>query len=450
MHCRGLTASLFSLAVLAAFVPGSALLSRAQQSSAAAGAVTVADYQRAEKFLAYNTRPLVFHEVRAMWLSGDRFWYRDTGPDGTQFVMYDAAHGTRQPAFDHAKIAAALSTAGGKTYDAGHLPFMGFEFSPDEKAISFPLHGQTWKCDLQAYSCAAEAKRNETEAKPAPGVKSPDGKSEAFIRDWNLWVRDVASGKETQLTTDGVKDFGYATDNAGWTTATAPSCSGRPIPRRSPPTSRTSAASAKCIWSNTKVGHPKLEAWKYPLPGDDVVTTIQRVIIDVDGPRSFACRCRRTSTARPCATTSAAAAATGPTWSGVPTRRTWRSSPLRAITSTRHLRVADAATGAVRDVLEETVDPVSSPARAGSTGITCRHRTKSSGFPSASNWGHLYLYDLATGKLKNQITTGDWNVTQVLQVDEKNRVIYFLGDGREKGEIPTSAISTAWVSTARI
>ena len=46
---------------------------------------------------------------------------------------------------------------------------------------------------------------------------SPDKTKAAFIRDYNLWVRDVATGKETQLTTDGVKDYGYATDNAGWT-----------------------------------------------------------------------------------------------------------------------------------------------------------------------------------------------------------------------------------------
>ena len=45
---------------------------------------------------------------------------------------------------------------------------------------------------------------------------SPNKKLGAFIRDYNLWVRDVESGSETQLTTDGVKDYGYATNNAGW------------------------------------------------------------------------------------------------------------------------------------------------------------------------------------------------------------------------------------------
>ncbi len=90
----------------------------------------------------------------AKWLPDERFWYRDLGPDGSEFVLYDAAHGTRQPAFDHAKLAAALSAAAGATYDAAHLPFMSFEFSADGKSISFQVKAQHWNCDLQAYRCA--------------------------------------------------------------------------------------------------------------------------------------------------------------------------------------------------------------------------------------------------------------------------------------------------------
>ena len=192
--------SLLSLAALAAAPLGLAPMSTAQQMSGRV-ALAVADYQRAEKFLPYNTRPLVFHEVRATWLSGDRFWYRNTGPNGIEFVIYDAARSTRQPAFDHAKVAAAISAAAGKSYDAGHLPFMTFEFSSDERAISFPLLAQDWKCDLQANSCTAEGKRDDPGRASNPSAKSPDGKSIAFIRDWNLWLRDIATGKETQLTT---------------------------------------------------------------------------------------------------------------------------------------------------------------------------------------------------------------------------------------------------------
>ena len=57
-------------------------------------------------------------------------------------------------------------------------------------------------------------------------------------------------------------------------------------------------------------------------------------------------------------------------------------------------------------------------------------------FSERDNWGQLYLYDLETGKLKNQITSGDGNVTQLLRVDESRRVLYFLGVGREKGRDP--------------
>src|SRR2546422_459870 len=95
-------------------------------------AVTAADYARAEKFLPYNTTPLVLNTVRATWLAqGDRFWYRNLGAAGSEFVLLDAASGAREPAFNHAKIAAALGAMTGQTMDAAHLPFQEIEFSPD-------------------------------------------------------------------------------------------------------------------------------------------------------------------------------------------------------------------------------------------------------------------------------------------------------------------------------
>src|SRR5258707_15655844 len=76
--------------------------------------VTSADYARAEKFMAYNTAPLVLHSGgRVTWLADDRFWYRTTTTAGTEFVLVDAARGTSRPAFDRVKLAAALSAAAG-------------------------------------------------------------------------------------------------------------------------------------------------------------------------------------------------------------------------------------------------------------------------------------------------------------------------------------------------
>ena len=416
----------------AAFAP----LCAARQTSGSAGAVTASDYQRAEKFLPYNTTPLVFHKVRATWLPGDRFWYRDTGPDRIEFVLFDAARGTHQPAFDHAKVAAALSAAAGKSYDAAHLPFMTFEFSEDEKAISFTVRGQDWRCDLQANRCTSRGEGRETEREPAPEVNSPDGKSAAFIRDWNLWLRDVASGKETQLTTDGVKDFGYATDNAGWIHSDRPILLWSPDSKKIATFQQDQRGTGEMYLVETRVGHPKLEEWKYPLPGDKVVTMIERVIIDLGGDggglkvirlqmppdqhRSTLCddvECR------------------GGEWADVE----WSpdAKHLAFVSTSRDhkhetLRLADAATGAVRDVMEEGV---ATQFESGQGRVNWHYLPASNEVIWCSErdgWSHLYLYDLTTGRLKNQITSGEWPVTQVLHVDEKNRVIYFVADGREK------------------
>src|SRR2546426_10518052 len=79
--------------------------------------LTADDYARAEKFMGYNTNPLVLHSgVWPTWLPDDRFWYRVTTENGTEFVLVDAGKGTRGAAFDEAKVAAGLSSAAGTQY----------------------------------------------------------------------------------------------------------------------------------------------------------------------------------------------------------------------------------------------------------------------------------------------------------------------------------------------
>ena len=76
--------------------------------------LTTADYQRAEKMMTGNTSPLVYRSgVRPNWLPDERFWYRVTTADGAEIVLVDPAKGTRALAFDHAKLAAALTAASG-------------------------------------------------------------------------------------------------------------------------------------------------------------------------------------------------------------------------------------------------------------------------------------------------------------------------------------------------
>ncbi len=392
--------------------------------------VTAADYARAEKFMGYNTNPLVQHNIQPAWLPDGRFWFRDASADGSEFVVFNPVKQMREPAFDHEKLAAALSKAAGKHYDKAHLPFNRFEYSSGEKSIVFAISGKQWTCDVKGDSCS-----EQTGGQPHPDeVLSPDKKRAAFIRDYNLWMRDAATGKETQLTTDGVKDYGYATNNAGWIHGDDPVLMWSPDSKKIATFQQDQRKVGDMYLVETKVGHPKLEAWKYPLPGDDVVTMIERVIIDPeahkvirlkmppDQHRTTLCddlKCRD--------------------WTDVQ----WSpdASKLVFVSSTRDhkqatLRVADASTGEVRDVLEEKVETQYESGWRRSNWHYLAGSNEVIWFSERSNWGHLYLYDFATGALKHAITSGDWVVTEIVWVDEKERVVYFMAAGKEPGRNP--------------
>jgi dipeptidyl aminopeptidase/acylaminoacyl peptidase len=187
---------------------------------------------------------------------------------------------------------------------------------------------------------------------------------------------------------------------------------------------------------DTRVGHPQLQAWKYPLPGDEKVTMIQRVIIEVDSPRIIRLKLDPDQHR---STLCDDVQCRGGEWADVE----WSpdAKQLAFVSTSRdhkraQLRIANAATGDIREVLEET-----SPTQyeSGQGRVNWRYLPASNEiiwYSERDNWGQLYLYDATTGKLKNQITTGEGPVTQLLKVDEKNRLLYFLADGKEKGRDP--------------
>ena len=251
-------------------------------------------------------------------------------------------------------------------------------------------------------------------------------------------MRDVATGKETALTTDGVKDFGYATDNAGWTHSDRPIVLWSPDSKKIATFQQDQRGVGEMYLVDTRVGHPNLQAWKYPLPGDDVVTMIQRVVIDAGGETPKVVRLQMPPDQHR-STLCDDVACRGGEWADVQ----WSpdATHLAFVSTSRdhrreQLRVADASTGAIRDVLEETVPTFF---ESGNGAVNWRYLPASNEilwFSERDNWGQLYLYDLQTGRLKNQVTTGEGNVTQLLKVDEKARTLYFLGVGREKGRDP--------------
>jgi dipeptidyl-peptidase-4 len=395
-------------------------------------AVSAADYARAEQFLGYNTNPLVANgPVQANWLADDRFWYRNVTAAGSEFILVDAARATKAPAFNHAAVAATLTTALGKPVTATRLPFTQITLAADARSFSFDNENKRWTCDVAGAACTSA----DRPARLANSITSPDGKLAAFIKDYNLWIRDLATGTDKQLTTDGIKDYGYATDNAGWIRSDSPVLVWSPDSKKIATFQQDQRKAGDMYLVNTVAGHPTLSAWKYPLPGDEFVTMIERVVIEVDGPKVTRLKMgpdqHRSSLCDDIKC--------GGEWVDVQ----WNpdSSQVSFVSTSRNhqqanLRVADVATGAIREVLEEKGETF---LESGNGKVNWKYLPGSNEaiwFSQKDNWGHLYMHDLQTGQQKYPITSGDGNVTQLTRVDEANRMLYFQGVGRERGRDP--------------
>ena len=394
--------------------------------------LTAEDYRRGEGALTAHTTPLVFRdEVRPNWIDDHRFWYRNTIPQGQEFILVDAQNKWKKRAFDHKKLAAALSQAIGQKYSAFELPLSDFEFTDQERAIVFKAKGRRFTCELKNYTCTSEEAPERLGRKFFP---SPDGTKAAFIRDFNLWVKNLATGEETQLTTDGQEDFGYATNNAGWIKSERPVLLWSPDSKKIATFQHDGRGVGDMYLATTNVGHPKLEAWKYPLPGDSLIFRIHRVVIHLDGPKVV--RLQMPPDPHRSSTTDHVAGRDGTfldvEWSADAAQLAFLSNSRDHKEAVLH--VADPKTGKVRKVLEEREETFFESGYQ----MSNWHVLKGSGeviwFSQRSDWGHLYLYELASGKLKQPITQGEWNVLQVLKIDEKNRIIYFTGAGREAGD----------------
>ncbi len=394
--------------------------------------LTVEDYKQGEMSLWQHTNPLIIGgNVKPHWIDENQFWYQNSIEDGKEFILVNIEKRHKMRAFDHEKLAKALSRVVGKDYDPFDLPFSSFEFADNKKAIVFNIRSTQYTFDSNASQCTPSEAPEKADRKSS---LSPDGKKAAFIREHNLWVKDLESGKETQLTTDGVKDFGYATNNAGWIKKDKPVLLWSPDSRKIATFQHDGRGVGEMYLATTNVGHPELEAWKYPLPGDSLIFRIHRVVIHLDGPKVV--RLQMEPDPHRSSFTDHIATRRGDfgdvEWSE-------DGSQLAFLSNSRDhkeavLRVANPKTGEVRTVLDENVKTFFESGYKMSNWHVLPESNDVIWYSQRSNWGHLYLYDLETGKLKNEITKGEWNVIQVLKIDKENGVIYFYGVGKEEGD----------------
>jgi dipeptidyl-peptidase-4 len=376
--------------------------------------LTTADYDRAVKMLAPNLTGLVVGDVvNVNWLPGGRFWYTRTTSNGNENIVIDPVKKTRdivQAPPPGGQPSAETAGRGGRGGGGGRGGRGG-----GRAGVTLSR-----TCGPNATGMTG----------PPPASMSPDGKKAVFICDWNLWVKDVASGQERQLTTDGVKDFGYATSNAGWATSAAPALSWSPDSRKIATQQQDERKVGDMYLVETPVngGHPVLRAWKYPLPGDPDVAMISRVVIDVDTGKIKRLLMKpdfhRGMSEDNIDMTEYLWSPDGSQLGFVSTDRFHKTSTSK---------VVDTATGEIRTLFAE----------AEQTHVQTRVQWQILWDTREVVWysqrdgtANMYLYDLDSGKLKNQITTGAGPVTRVDRIDRDTRTMWYEADGREKDQDP--------------
>jgi len=373
--------------------------------------VTTADYDRAVRMLAPALNGLVVGgTVNANWMPDGRFWYVRTTLTGTENVVIDPVKKTREV------VATPPTPAGGPGAGAGRGGRAG------------GAGGRGGGGGVQITRTCGPNVTGRTGTPPAS--MSPDGTKAIYICDWNLWVRDVATGQERQLTTDGVKDFGYATSNAGWTTSAAAALSWSPDSKKIATQQQDERKVGDMYLVETPVngGHPVLRAWKYPLAGDPDVAMISRVIIDVDTGKMT----RLLMSPDFHRAMDEDDIDMGEyLWSPDSTRLGFVSTDRFHKNSTAKL--ADTVTGEVRALFTETEK----------THVQTRVQwqilwdtNEVLWYSQRDNTAQMFLYDLQTGRPKNQITSGVGPITGIARIDRATRTMWYNAVGKEKGQDP--------------
>ena len=403
------------------------------------------DYVRAEQFMPYETRRLVDHDVvRVHWLERDRFWYLDHDARGDHYRIMDASTGKITDAFEQNKLADALGKAAGIAIMPSKLGITDLEI--DQGRFKVTHDGKEYLCDLTGVGSCVDRSKTAKGGKE-PGILSPNQKLLAFIRNWNLWVRDVATGEETQLTSDGVRDFGYATDNAAWLHSDLPIVNWSPDSREIATYQQDQRKVGDMYLVSAEVGHPHLEKWKYPLPGDKDVFMIEPVIIDLATRKVVRLRLPPQQRLSSLCDDIRCGDDDGH-WDDLQ----WApdGKTLALVTSSRDrqhewLRIANARTGSVRTVFEDGFPKWYQSGIAtyyesdGISAVDWRYLPRSNEavwYSDSNDWGNLYLYSLRSGKLEHAITTGSGDVTQVLHLDRKSRTVWFRAVERIPGVNP--------------
>jgi len=379
-------------------------------------------------------------QITPHWLKDNKsFWYRNDLSGGSkEFILVNAEQGTRQPAFDHQKLATALSKATRAEYRTDQLPFDSIEFADEGKTILFTVGQTAWTCDLASYTCvktdapASPPAESQDEGAARLGRRgrgpgrgrnmspdSPDGKWTALVKDNNVFLRAMDTNDTTQLSTDGAEGNAYSL--LSWSPDSTVLIAWRVEPgdrkevyllRSSPPGG----------------GRAVLETRPYALPGDKF-PRYELNLFDVAGRKQ----------------TKPAVDRFEHEWETP--RLHWSRDDRRIAYEQedrghQQLRIlgVDVHTGEVRTILEEKTETFIWTAHTENLRlerVNWLDKTDEIIYASERDgWRHLYLIDAAKDGACNQITKGEWVVRGIDLIDEDARQIWFNAGGKNADQDP--------------
>lgn len=397
--------------------------------------LTEQDYARAERFVLRNAQRYIINgDVRHAWLGdGDTLYYLRETKDGKEFVRVDAERRQREPAFDHAALATALAVATNRKVEPGNLPFDWLDIVDGGHAVQGTIDGEQWRCTLGG-ACSGVKQGGAPE-----GTVSPDGKWSVVRKGYDVWLRSLADGAERRLTEDGAERFAYGgQDGLMQFRKRQPS---RTVALWSPDSKRVLVEKVddrgvldmyflQQVPEDGTV-RPRLHREPVAFPGEAHKSHVDSMaIFDVATGA-------RTDVRHPSFLNGIGSIIDeGDVFWGADGRHVYLL-PNEEGRKSRKLLVADAASGSVRLLIEETSKTYVDRGATmwGSRGPTVLGSGEILWYSERDGWGHLYLYD-RDGRLKNRITGGEWKVRDVVRVDEPRRLVYFTANGRERGEDP--------------
>lgn len=416
-------------------IPGSVLLPGLQlclllticSSSMINAQGTAEDYKRAEGLKQNVQDKVLYAPNRFQWLENEsKFWYLSQTAKGKEFILIDAQNHKRLAAFDQMKLAAKISALAGKKSDPYNLPFTTFSFVDNNKIIEFLWDKKVWRYDPVADDLQEKNKMSlpqrpngywgdatdELSAKP---IKSPDGKWTALIKNYNVYIQSETSKEEYALSFDG-SEGEYYSSFISWSPDSKKLVTNKVRPNKPHLVYLIESSPIDQL-------QPKLHSRNYLKPGD-ALPQRQPVLFIVDSKKRLAVD----------------PALIGSQYSI--SNLNWRKDS-RAFTFEYNQRghqvykilEVNAGSGEVRDLVDEQ-----SKTFIEYSGKKYRYDvTDGKEIIWASErdgWDHLYLYDGTTGKVKNQITKGEWVIREVVKIDETARTIFFAASGLNNDQDP--------------